>query len=138
MDDETQVSGSKYIWFASVTGSFPSVTLGSVQQAGFGTGNEIQPFYDATLGRLYFTENAGGSIASYSFSTSSNAALSGSFTSEKTELATDGSTTRTGAIASVGETSLAHPADGSTYLYFVYYKKTSTGFDPNVGRVKAQ
>jgi len=148
MDDESiQTPNNKFIWFAPVTGTFPAVTLGSFQKAGFESligsapgfvsGNEIQPFYDASQGRIYFTENS-ASIVSGAFSTSSNAASAGSYTSARVDIATDADISRVGAVISIGETSIAHTANGSTYLYFVYYKKTATGYDGNVGRVKAQ
>lgn len=40
-----------------------------------------------------------------------------------------------GRVVGLGQPTFAHLADGTTELYFVYYLRTSTGYDSQIGRV---
>jgi hypothetical protein len=130
-DDEDLPQGSRIISFANVTGSLPALSAGPAQTAAIGApGQEkIQPSLDGQT--LYWM---GDGIVRRSTLTSPSADPSQAASwSEATALLGPASEAGTGIVAA-GEPNVAH-VGAATELYFVYIKKTATGYDSNVGKV---
>ena len=127
-DNEDLLDTDRDLMFADLTGTLPAVSAGSAMTVGMSMSGveEIQPSLDGN--DLYFM--SAGRIGRTAL-TGSDPALAGSWGAREMLL---GPTLGTQILA-IGEPTIAHVPGGGTELYFVYIKRTATGFDGNVGRV---
>ncbi|MFV1966013.1 MAG: hypothetical protein ACC628_11355 [Pirellulaceae bacterium] len=137
-DDETV---SDNIWMTKPTGRIPSTTWSrpqTVPRVNDLSAPKGQPFFAPPV--LYFTSVSRERMAIYSAELKGVDPTKGdSWTAPKPELvgeSADWKSGRTGAIVGLGEPSVAQPRADETWLYFVYIRKTASGVDANVGRVR--
>ena len=100
---------------------------------GASTDDRRHGFLDGTT--LFYRQN--DTIATATL-TSADPTLAGSWTTPTTTLAPDATpyaSAANGAILTLGQPTIAHLADGTEELYFVYGMVTATGANFNIGRV---
>ncbi len=121
-DDEGVAESERQLFVASVSGALANASLGPVEIAAASQDGleEIQPFLDGST--LYFMR--GGALWSATGASAAAPVLSAGDNAQNP-----------GTVLAVGEPSIAR-IDGEEWLYFVYVKKTATGLDANVGRVR--
>lgn len=132
-DDESLGSADRDLYAAALTGTLPAVTAGTAFTIGASVPGEpeIQPFFDETDDALYYMGGLG--ITKKVLAPSSDPALAASWSAPAVQLG--------GApghdIAAIGEPTVARNG-GVTELYFVYVTQSASGYDANVGRVRAR
>ena len=127
-DDEDLPQTDRDIYYADVTGTLPTITAGSAMTAGISLAGqeEIQPSFDGNT--LYWMGS--GQLYRSTLATSADPKLPASWSSRQQLLGPASATN----IIATGEPTVAH-FGGKTELYFVYVKKTASGYDANAGRV---
>ncbi len=88
-------------------------------------------------GRFYYYRN--GTVSSTPWLTNTPTSRS-SFGAPRVELAGEllpqgPLPVAAGRVIGLGQPTFAHLADGTTELYFVYYLRTATGYDSQIGRL---
>jgi hypothetical protein len=135
--------GGGYLWSDDETQQPPVALVAAVLvDGGFGTWAPL-PLPSSGEDRrqpvLY-----GGSIYYYRSTTVTSTAWSGadpsssaSFGPPRIELAgeSNAQNATSGEVVAVGQPTFADRPDGTTEMYFVYYRRTETGYDGQVGRV---
>ncbi len=133
------------VWWDSEDGAFDLFyAVGSASGGGLGPAvtvalsrpdrTEFQPYLFG--GRLYFAAEF-AEIRSSARAPGGDPGAAATWSEERVELACEAGTTRTGAVFSIGEPSVA-TIDGAPTLFFLYTNKTATGFDMTVGQVRAR
>ena len=130
-DDESLPEADRELLFADATGTFPGVSIGPTKTVGAsrpGAG-DIQPALDGDT--LYWMGD--GHILTADLASGADPSLPASWTPAK-PIVGPGSSVESRVLA-VGEPTIAHVGP-ETWLHFVYIKKTDTGYDANVGRIR--
>lgn len=124
---DSEHTASERLWSASWDGGSAVGTPAAIPLSD-GSHRDLQPFADGS--RLYFARDVASIVSAERSGTSTWSAL-------EEDVAMGAQGTATGSIVSLGEPSIAHAADG-TWLYFVVYLRTATGYDGAVARVRAR
>lgn len=134
MFDDDNVQGAlPKMYVAKVTGALPggAISPTSEMPVGAATDDRRQPYLHGST--LYYAKNL--SIATAELS--GDPASAASWSDPRVALAGEVGSTRTGAIVSLGQPTVADRSkDGSVELYFVYGVKTRTGLNLQAGRVR--
>ncbi len=130
-DDESAPGPDRQLYVADVTGDLPEGPIAPAQVVGASRPGveDIQPALDGAA--LYWMGE--GQIVTSDLTTGADPAAPASWSSAKVILG-HGASPDAGVVA-LGEPTVAH-AGAETWLYFVYIKKTATGYDANVGRIR--
>ncbi len=133
---DTEGPVQKDIFVTKPSGALPGASFSETQVAAISKPDveEFQPFVDESTSKLYFSrEFRDISTSAYA---GGDPALPASFGEPMVEIGLDALPDGPGDIVAIGEPSVAHPADGSEWLYFVYYVRREGRYDGSVGRVK--
>lgn len=127
-DNEDLAQTDRDLYYSDVTGTLPAITATSAGTVGVSLAGqeEIQPSLDGNT--LYWMGS--GQLFRSTLTASADPKLAGSWSARQPLLGPASATN----ILAAGEPTVAH-VGGKTELYFVYIKKTPTGYDGNAARV---